>query len=501
MTTSNAPPLESLEPKPVWQFFSRMAAVPRPSKKEERICESMKTWAKELGLPVRTDAARNIIIEAPASPGCENAPITVLQAHVDMVCEQNSGTGHDFDNEGIRLLVGRDANSDEVIVHADGTTLGADNGIGVAMALSAAIDPTVKHGPLELVFTTDEESGMTGAKALTPKSFTGRRMLNLDAEEDDVLYIGCAGGCDSTLTFDLEAAGAPPKASVWRVAVSGLRGGHSGADIHLERANAIKLLANTLGEVGPKELQLVSINGGQLRNAIPREATAVVCGPAKLGTALEKAAGRNEKVAVSENGDVDACVQVTEAPGESTTGALSAADTQRVLNTLLSLPHGVLGMAPGIPGLVETSNNVATAKTHADGETDSVTISIGNLARSSSEIKKAISNTQIAAIGRLAGATVETANDYPGWKPNIDSPLAKTCGTVYERLFGAKPTITAIHAGVECGIVGERVGNMDMISLGPRIEGAHTPDERVYVESVRKSWKYLVAILAELASG
>ena len=492
--------VETLEPAPVWRLFAGIAAVPHGSKKEERIRRHVRALAEGQGFAVGEDAAGNMVIEVPATPGHENAPVTVLQGHLDMVCEKNAGTEHDFDRNPIRLIVEKETDSGEMLVRADGTTLGADNGIGLALALAAAWSPEVVHGPLELLCTVDEEAGMTGAKVLEPGFFKGRRLLNLDSEEDDVLYIGCAGGCDVTLSWELSASPLPPGTEVWRVSVSGLRGGHSGGDIHLNRANAIKLLVQTLRAVPGNELRLADFTGGSLRNAIPREATALVIGSSSLARALTTAAEKVQDEAVRDSKEESCTILVgRRAAGEALT-VLSAEDSQRVLTALAALPHGVLAVVPEIAGLVQTSNNVATVTTQALAGVGNLRVTIGCLSRSSSGDQVEAAVRQIMAVGRLAGASTETGNEYPGWQPNMDSPILATCRQVYQRLFGEEPKVTAIHAGLECGLIGERVRGMDMVSFGPRIEGAHSPDERVYVASVEKSWKYLTAVLAELAS-
>jgi len=502
MTNGDGPKsLDALEPKLVWQFFSRMAAVPRPSKKEEHIRKAARAMAEEQGLKVHEDRVGNLLIEAPASPGCENAPIIVLQGHLDMVCVQNADSKIDFETEGITPVIDKDEASGEQIVRADGTTLGADNGIGVALALAAAVSPEVKHGPLELLCTVDEETGMTGAGALTPESFRGRRLLNLDSEEDDILYIGCAGGRDVTLTFDFDAAETGSNAATCRVRVSGLRGGHSGGDIHENRGNAIKLLARTLLRAGAGNLRLVSIDGGELRNVIPPEASAVVSCSQKVVDTLQSAAEAVTREGALEFAERE--LEVTVAPVSEIDGqaALNSEDTRRLLTAIDALPHGVMGVDRSIKGLVETSNNVATVKCSELEGQDGLRIVIGALARSSSEACKQTAVDQLESVGRLAGAKAESGNDYPGWKPNPDSPTLATCKRVYRELFGEEPEVTAIHAGLECGIIGDRVGEVDMISFGPRIEGAHSPSERVFVASVQKSWKFLTTILAELARG
>ena len=498
MTCQCAPTdLGKLEPSNVWTLFARVAAVPRASKKEERIRNEVRAIALEKGLAVREDSVGNLVIEVPASPGLERTPITVLQAHLDMVCEKGPDSTHDFDGEGIRPMVDHDSTSGEQIVRADRTTLGADNGIGIAMALAAACSPQVAHGPLELLFTIDEETGMTGAKALTPESLRGRRLLNLDSEEDDVLYIGCAGGCDSFLSFDFATAEARTGRAC-RVNVVGLRGGHSGANIHENRANAIKLLVRTLARAGSDSLRLASIQGGQLRNAIPRQAEAVVIGPPQVLDALRGAAAAVADEAARESAEEDLSIRVEPASQGEVTAALSTEETSCLLATLAALPHGVLGMHARMEGLVETSTNLATISSTPLAGQQAIRVEIANLSRSSSASRQQEVVGQIAAVSKLAGAAFRVGNSYPGWEPNVTSPALAICRRVYAGLFGQEPRVTAIHAGLECGIIGRCVGGMDMVSLGPKIKGAHTPEEHVYVTSVQKSWKYLLALLAEL---
>jgi dipeptidase D len=393
-------------------------------------------------------------------------------------------------------MLDHDSKTGEALVRANGTTLGADNGVGLALAFAAATSPEVVHGPLELLCTIDEEMGMSGAKVLAPDFIRGRRMLNLDAEEDDALYIGCAGGCDTTLTWELKTSPPPQRAAAGRITVSGLRGGHSGVDIHLNRANAIKLLVEILTAVPPGRLRLAEIHGGSKRNVIPREASVLVVGAASTLKGLSAAAQVAQAAAVR-SGEASCAITVEKAP--ATSAAATAKDTQRLLTALTALPHGVLAVVPDIAGLVQTSNSTSTVEsTPGDGK---LCVAVGCLSRSSLAPQLQTTARQLRAIGELAGAAVESGNQYPGWQPNANSPLLATCRRVYERLFGKGPHVTAIHAGVECGIIGERIGagQMDMVSLGPHIEGAHSPDERVYVASVQKTWKYLTTLLAELA--
>ncbi len=487
--------IASLDPQPVWQYFAEMARVPRPSRKEEKIRAHMRGWAESHGFAVREDPTGNMVIEVPASKGSEDAPVTVLQGHLDMVCEKNAGTDVDFDNDPIPLRLDNDDDG-ATIVRAEGTTLGADNGIGVALAMAAATEPDVTRPPLEILCTADEEQGMTGAKQLDANFIKGRRMLNLDSEEDDAIYIGCAGGCDTTLTWALQTAAPPAADTVLQVTVSGLRGGHTGGDIHENRGNAIKLLVDTLRGTNDHGLQLAEIHGGSKRNAIPREASAVLVGNDHARSALEKAAQRVQKIA-AETGE-PRC-RITIEPLAAPSAVAPAEDTYRVLTALTALPHGVLAVVPEIAGLVQTSNSVSTIETNLDNGV--LRVIVGCLSRSSSKPQMDTAVEQLHAIGRLSGAGVESGNEYPGWAPNIDSPTLATCRRVYRDLFGEDPKVTAIHAGLECGLIGERMGpgTMDMVSFGPRIEGAHSPDERVWVDSVQKSWTYLKAVLAELA--
>lgn len=484
--------IESLQPSLVWQIFSGIAAVPRPSKQEERIRAHVKQFAESKGLKVREEAIGNLIIDVPATKGHESAPITVLQGHLDMVCEKNSGTAHDFDKEGIKLLTAKDAKSGEPIVRADGTTLGADNGMGVALALAAAVDPSVVHGPLEILLTIDEEAGMSGAKALTPQSFKGKRLINLDSEEDDAIYIGCAGGCDTNLTWRMKTGPVDSGLESCRVFVEGLRGGHSGGDIHEGRGNAIKLLGRVLLK-GGEGLRVATIDGGSKRNAIPREAHAEVAGVSGFIKLIENAAKLVEQEARADSYEAGVRIRVEKSKVENAAGA---EDTRALLSAVAALPSGVLGMHPKVPNLVQTSNNVSTIETQSGSGME---IMIGCLSRSSSASRLEETKLQLAAIGRLSGAAIENGNEYPGWEPDIDSPLLAKCKSVYERLFREAPKVLAIHAGLECGIIGQRVGKMEMVSFGPHITGAHSPDEQVYVDSVAKSWKYLQAVLAELA--
>jgi len=500
MTSTTRPPsaLASLQPVGVWKLFSEIAAIPRPSKREDRVRAWILNFARLRGLSTREDRVGNVVVQVPASRGKEAVPVTVLQAHLDMVCEKNADVSHDFDQEGIRPIVEEDRRTRRTVVRADRTTLGADNGIGVAMALALASDTETVHGPLELLLTVDEEAGMTGAKGLSPELVTGRRMLNLDSEEDDSLYIGCAGGGDVVVRWSLSARPVGEEQTACRVLVRGLRGGHSGGDIHEGRGNAIKLLARVLHRVERRGLHVSSLEGGSLRNAIPREARATLVGDADLLDRLRVACAAVQAEATKESLESGASITVEPLPSTRDVVAATQAEGGRVLDALLALPNGVLGMHPTIKGLVETSNNLATLRTERAG--NKLKIEACSLARSSSESRKQETIAQIAAVARLAGGSVETSNEYPGWSPNADSPLLGVCRRVYERLFSYAPTVAAIHAGLECGILQQRLPGMDVVSLGPTIVGAHSPDEHVFVDSVQKCWRYLRALLVELAA-
>ncbi|MGE3165236.1 MAG: beta-Ala-His dipeptidase [Planctomycetota bacterium] len=483
-----------LSPAPVWRIFAGMSAVPRPSKREEKIRAHIHALAAEHGLVARQDAIGNIVIEVPATPGYEHAPTVVIQGHLDMVCEKNRGTTHDFDRDPIRLSL--EKVGDETFVKADGTTLGADNGIGVALGLAAATSADVVHGPLELLLTTDEEQGMTGAKALVPESFSGRVLINLDSEEDDALYIGCAGGCDTSLVWRTKLEGGEPTPAL-EIHVGGLRGGHSGCDIHQNRGNAIQLLARLLRSASAESPQrIVSITGGNLRNAIPREATAVVFG---ARGALDRAAEGIREAAHLEHFERGMEVAITNS-NQQPTDALSVADTQRLLDGLVAIPSGVISMHPNFPTLVQNSNNLSViTSTRSAGP--ALEVQVNCMSRSATMSCLELDKAKLAAIGRATGAAAVThSGQYAGWEPKNDSALLATCRRVYRECFDREPRIAAIHAGLECGIIGSRVDpTMEMISFGPNITGAHSPDERVSVESVARIWTFLQAVLKDLA--
>lgn len=494
---------EDLEPRHVWSHFASMSQVPRASKKEERIIAWAHGVAEGLGFPSHEDETGNVVVKVPATEGCEDAPAVILQAHLDMVCEKNAGTEHDFDTDPIRLRV--EASDDGPMVRAEGTTLGADNGLGVCLALAAAQDPDVRHPAMELLFTIDEETGMTGAIGLDPSLLEARTLINLDTEEDGVLTVGCAGGCDSDLAWTFDAEALPEDADAWRLDVRGLRGGHSGGDIHEGRGAATKILVRVLDATRRDEdsdaadappLRLVHLEAGSKRNAIPREGHAVVTGSED---ALRRSAAAIQALCRAESRESGLEIEVTKAAvGKAPAStALTAADTDRLLDALLALPHGVLTMHPEMEGLTETSNNLGIFSTRNEGATK--TVAAVCLSRSSVESRLDETLLRIGAVARLSGARHETSSRYPGWAPDLDSRILGVCRRVHRDLFGEDAVVEATHGGLECGLLGARIPGLDMVSLGPRIEGAHSPDERTWEASVIHAWKFLVGVLDELA--
>ena len=487
--------VKGLEPKGVWDIFARMAATPRPSKKEERVRAVLEGVAKDAGFETDHDPIGNLIVRVPAKPGCEGAPTTIIQGHIDMVCEKNEATKHDFDNDPIRLQLETAADGRKFVT-ADGTTLGADNGIGVAMGYAAALDPEVKHGPLELLMTIDEEAGMTGAKNLDKSYLKGRLMINLDSEEDHALFVGCAGGCDVNLVWDFPATATPANGVALKVVMRGLRGGHSGIDIHENRANALKILAGLLDQAGGEGLVIAGGKGGSLRNAIPREANLIVVGDAGLRGRLEEAAPCFVELARKTMKDTGAefVFEEVERPAKG----LAADDSRRLLRALRALPSGVQAVVPEIAGQIMSSNNMATLDFDEKG--DRIEAHVCCLSRSSDRNHLHNVVAQIRAVGELSGAQVTDGNEYPGWQPNMDSDLLARTRRLYEKTFGNAPAILAIHAGLECGILNERMdGELDMVSFGPTIQGAHSPDEKVWVDSVEKIWVLFKGLLGEIA--
>lgn len=479
---------QGLKPEAVWGYFEEICQVPRPSKKEGKIIAYLLDWAKKHNLEARRDEAGNVVIKKPATPGRENAPTVVLQAHMDMVCEKNSDTVHDFDKDPIRPYV------DGEWVRAHGTTLGADDGIGMAAQMAVLTSTDIAHGPIECLFTVDEETGLTGAFALQPGFISGNILLNLDSEDEGEMFIGCAGGIDTVIRLNYNLEKTDANGFAVQVQVKGLQGGHSGDDINKGRGNAIKILNRFLWDLNKKHgIRLAKLEGGNLRNAIAREATATFVIDARhkedVRVDFNVYAAEMEKVwAITEPG-LQLALESTELPAE----VLTAHDTEALINSLYACPHGVFSMSYRMPGLVETSTNLASVRF-----TEGNTILITTSQRSDVDSEKFNIANMVEAVFKMAGASVEHGEGYPGWAPNPNSPVVKVAVESYKRLFGKEPIVRSIHAGLECGLFLEKYPNMDMVSFGPTLRGVHSPDEKVNINTVEMWWSHLVDMLQHL---
>lgn len=476
--------IEHAYTKKILSAFEQISQVPRPSKKEEKIVAWLLNWAAENGLEARSDEALNVLIDVPASPGYENSQTLVLQGHMDMVCEKAKDFSHDFDNDPIEFVY-----TDDGWLTANQTTLGADNGIAIAMAMVAATDDQVEHPPLELLFTTDEETGLTGATSLKDGFIKGKQLLNIDSEDEGVLTVGCAGGEDARVALTFEADESLPGYSAFELVGGGMSGGHSGVDIIEERANAIKLLFRVIHTLSEKtDLRISTVSGGTARNAIPRDAEAVLLIPAKDVETVISTFGTLVRKLRYEYRKTDPKLSFSLAPVTGEFKATSAGTTRTAIDTIFAYPDGVTAMSKDIPGLVETSNNLATVSVE-NGQ-----LLILSNQRSSNMDSLALLCDRILSVARLAGAEGETDGGYPAWQPNMDSQLLARCLDVYEKRFGKKPVVEAIHAGLECGIIGSKYDGMDMISFGPTIKNPHCPDEKIEIESIGKTWDFMVAL-------
>ncbi len=476
-----------LQPNVVWNEFHGILNVPRPSKKETKMVAYLEQWAKDHKVKYIKEKCGNIIMDIPATKGMENRQTVILQAHMDMVCEKNGDCKHDFEKDPIEAVIKGEW------VHANGTTLGADDGIGVAAALAVISDPKVKHGPLECIFTIDEETGLTGADNLDPKDFNGRILLNLDSEDEGEIFIGCAGGVDTIVKLYYQLEPAPEDSKAYQITVSGLKGGHSGDDINKNLANANKLLNRILWHGTDKfDIALYDFQGGNLRNAIAREATAVVFVPNENKSAFTKFIKEMEKDFKKEYQVSEPNLSVKSAVAEIQPDVVIDAMSQlSLLNALYACPHGVIAMSQTIPNFVETSTNLASVK-RKEGY-----FLIQTSQRSSIDSSKKDVATMVESVFNLAGADVEHTDGYPGWTPNPDSAICAIAEKVYEKRFGHAPKVKAIHAGLECGLVGDKIPGMDMISFGPTLRGVHSPDERIEIKTVQMFWDLLCDILAE----
>jgi dipeptidase D len=478
---------ENLAPEALWKHFAAVCKTPHCSGDEKALGDYATAFARENGCRARRDTVGNVMVEVPASPGRENAPIVVLQGHLDMVCEKNSDTPHDFVKDPI------DAYVDGDWMKARGTTLGADNGMGVAAALALIEDRNCIHGPLELLFTVDEETGLNGAGGLAPGSLKGRILLNLDSEEEGVFFIGCAGGADSEIVLPIGRKSSA-KGEALKITLSGLRGGHSGLDIDTGRGNALQLLARMLFN-SKIPFDLVHLEGGNKHNAIPREAFAhVLVAKARVDgfkQAVQKRFGeiQHEYKTVEK----EAALKFEAAAGRRKM-PMDEASRSTFLSLLLGLPHGVMAMSQEIHGLVETSNNVAIVRC-LDKK-----VKIHTSSRSSIASALEATRSKIEAVAKLSGAKIKHLKGYPGWNPDLSSPLLKTMKQVYQTLTGKEPEVKAVHAGLECGIIGEKFPGMDMISFGPDLSNPHSPDEKVRIPSVARFYGLVTATLNALAN-
>lgn len=477
--------LSNLEPKALWSAFEDICEVPRPSKKEDKIIEFLLAFGQKHGLETKRDEIGNVLIKKPATPGKENCPVVVLQSHMDMVCEKNNDTVHNFDTDAIIPVI------DGEWVKAKGTTLGADDGIGVAAEMAILIATDIAHGPIECLFTVDEETGLSGAFALEPDFVSGNILLNLDSEDEGEIFLGCAGGIDSVATMTYKTEATPANMFAARIDVKGLLGGHSGDEINKGRGNSNKILNRFLWEVNKKYgIRLSSFDGGNLRNAIPREANATVLIESKFKEQLRVEfniyASEMERVWEITEPKIKFELESCDIPSE----ILVKEDSDRLFNAIYGCPHGVFSMSYKMPGMVETSTNLASVKFQENNE-----IVIITSQRSDIDSEKYNLAQMVESVLSLAGFEVFHSDGYPGWAPNPKSKILALAVASYERLFGKTPVVRSIHAGLECGLFLEKYPNMDMISFGPTLRDVHSPDERINIATVDMFWKHLVDVI------
>lgn len=479
--------IRGLEPMGLWNAFADLNAIPRPSKNESAISDFIVQRGRQLGLETVADQLGNVLIRKPATAGYEKHPPIVLQSHLDMVWQKNADCAFEFETQGIQMVVAGDW------VRAKGTTLGADNGIGVASILNVLESKSLQHPRLECLFTIDEETGMTGAKAIDASWLEGRVLLNLDTEQDNELTIGCAGGADVTANAVYSPEASKPVYRFFQWSVRGLTGGHSGMEIQLGRGNANKIMNRLLWQAARKfGLRVSRIEGGSLRNAIPRESTAVVCFPADQVDAGLAWLAEETRVLQQENHVTDPQLQIAAAPVDGQFSLLPM-EVQRVLLAVISgTLSGIYRMSPSIAGLVQTSNNLARVVV-SEGR-----ITVMCLARSSVDTERDELTRNLTSVLELLGGSVDVAGEYPGWQPEPTSQLVQTMTSLYREMFNEEPHVAACHAGLECGIIGSKFPGMEMISFGPNILGAHSPDERVQISSVKKFWGFFTETLARL---
>ncbi len=475
------------EPISLWKNFSDLNAVPRASKKEERVIAFMMNYGMQLGLETTKDSVGNVIIKKPASDGMENRQTIVMQSHLDMVHQKNGDTVFDFDTEGIKMIIKDDW------VHAEGTTLGADNGIGVATIMALLESSDIAHPAIEALFTIDEETGMTGALGLKGGLLTGSILLNLDTEDDNELTIGCAGGIDLTANGTYEEVEIPADYTTYKVIIKGLTGGHSGMDIHKGRGNANKLMNRFLLRLASHTNPIITlIEGGGLRNAIPRESFCLVSVSAAEKELLKNQVDQFQHILQQEYSTTDPEINMVLSEESKAKSGVKPSDLMQMLRAIYACPNGIYRMSPDIASLVQSSNNLAKVSVN-NGQYEMLC-----LTRSSVDTEKEDVANAITSSFQLIGASVQTGGAYPGWTPKPQAPIIKLMSEIYEQLFNESPHVNACHAGLECGIIGTNYPDMDMISFGPNIRGAHSPDEKVQISSVQKFWKYLLEVLKNI---
>ena len=468
-------------------LFQQINAIPRCSKNEEKIVLWLRRWAEEKQFPVKVDAGGNMVITVAPSGGYEHSPVIVIQGHLDMVCEKSPDSGHNFTSDPIRHVI------EDNWLRADKTTLGADNGIAIALAMALATDDKVGHPQLELLFTVDEETGLNGAKLLEPGFVKGKVLLNVDSETEGEFPVGCAGGRNTRVSRKLSFVDLADDSTCFCLKMQGLHGGHSGIDIHKQRANANKVLARTLDRIITScPIYLVELKGGTAHNAIPRDATAIFASDPTKAETIAEMVRDFEKTVQAEYANIEPLMSMALSPvdsGSQQTKSLSKQETRKVIDLILSLPHGVMGMSPNFEGLVETSNNLARV------EISNGSLKILTSQRSSVLSKMDEVTTVINATAALAGADSQSDSEFSPWTPNMESALLKRCKDVYQNVTGRQPTIQSLHAGLECAIIGEKYESMDMISFGPTMEDPHSPNERLFIPSIGKVWNFMVALL------
>jgi dipeptidase D len=479
--------LKKLQPEKVWEYFEEICNIPRPSKKEEKIISYLLEFGKKFNLETKKDDVGNVLIKKPATKGNEKKKTVILQSHVDMVCEKNSDVQHNFETDAIAPYI------DGGWLKAKGTTLGADNGIGVAASLAVLASNDIEHGNIECLFTVDEETGLTGAFNLKPDFLKGNILLNLDSEDEDQIFIGCAGGKQTSIKMNYNKESFPQNYIAFKISVTGLQGGHSGGDIHLGRGNSIKILNRLLWNLSNLyKIRILNIEGGNLHNAIPREAFATIAVSENEKNKLIEYITSYNKIIKEEFSVTDNKVEISCISCNNPFQVIDLKTQNNLLNSLYACPNGVIAMSADIPGLVETSTNLATVKTFENE------IEIVASQRSSVESSKQDIADMVEATFRLTNAKIEQGDGYPGWKPNTKSEILNITKTSFVKVLKYEPKILAIHAGLECGVIGEKYPGMDMISFGPTMRDVHSPDEKLEIKSVNNFWLLLLEVLKNI---